>query len=209
MKNLAIAYNLSRHNKKKMAQGGKVEVDPQAEAAKKLHDREGRVIPEEIEKASQVSKSFKSALGFADGGEVENEDLHPMHEVHSKAKEMVMHENDLSKHAQSHETLAHPEEMHEHVEPKAEDMPNHMFYGPKKIAGDIVKRRMAKGGMCYAEGGVVNDDRTEMEMEEPEYGNDTYPDPDNMEHTEGMDMPKRKMILSNIMRGIRSRHMGK
>lgn len=178
MKNLAIAYNLAKHNKKKMAQGGKVEVDPQAEAAKKLHDQEGRVSPEEMQKAAQVSKSFKDALGMAEGGEVE-------------------------------EALPHPEEMHEHVEPKEEDMPNHMFYGPKRIAGDIVKRRMAKGGMCYAEGGVVNDDRTEMEMAEPEFENDTYPDPDNMEHTEGMDMPKRKMILSNIMRGIRSRHMGK
>lgn len=166
MKDLALAYNLARHNKKKMAKGGMVE----------------------------------------------NEDLNPMHEPGHEVEDKVM-----SQVGQSHmkedykkETI-HPAEMKEHVEPKEENLPDHMFYGPKNIVQKIMqKRMMAKGGMCYAQGGVVNDDRTMDEMDEPDYGNNTYPDPDNMEHTEGMEeAPKRKMILSNIMRGIRSRHMGK
>lgn len=184
MKNsLAIAYNLAKHNKKKMAQGGMVE----------------------------------------------NEEMHPMHEPEHEAEEKVKKQYGQSMQEQSYGKLPHPAEMKEHVEPKEENLPGHMFYGPKKIAGDIVnKRMMAKGGMCYAKGGEVDNDAmdepgmghrpdysidddflsAEMSSEVPKLG---YPDPDDVEHTEGQGDRgiKRRQILGNIMRNIRASHMGK
>lgn len=73
---LAIAYDIKRKNKKKMASGG--EVAEQAPAPN----------PDPRAPNPDKAKRFMSGFGYAEGGEV-NEKLHPQHEGIMNKHEMV------------------------------------------------------------------------------------------------------------------------
>lgn len=142
---------------------------------------------------------------MAEGGRVE--DLHANTDASKGMSDEAMKIASISPREAAEKSL------HEAANELSKGFKGALGFARGGIVGKIMeKRKMAKGGECYSDGGEVSDDRTMGEMDEPEYGNLTYPDPDNVEHTEGMEeapMDKRKMILGNIMRGIRSRHMGK
>jgi hypothetical protein len=97
-----------------------------------------------------------------------------------------------------------------------EDEGEHFAHGHMVKA--IMKKRMAKGGM-YAEGGPVDD----MGLQDQEYDTDRFMaehmEPSHYDHLTHEDISdqvaeenpkaKRKMMLSNIMRGLHQRHYGK
>lgn len=79
---LAIAYSVKRKAEhKKMNHGGEVEGCP-------LCMDDGGEIEQDPDKAQQVEDSFKGALGFAKGGEVESPDED--HEIHDALGEEMM-----------------------------------------------------------------------------------------------------------------------
>lgn len=159
--------------------------------------------------AYAVKKRFTKSRGG-------DEDLSPASEPEHSAENAVMKQMDFDKKAQEHEDLAEPAEPSRHVLP-------HMARGgivksPSMVAQNIMKmRKMAKGGM------VESDDRPEGDESIDNFGYEDHPDndfladeeqtpyfnPNQADLREPDAKERRKSMISNIMRGLHAKHLGK
>ena len=138
-----------------------------------------------------IAYAMKRRHKMAEGGLVENEDLHPTNEPEHGAKEAVLKEMDLSPHEESHGQLPHLAEPMTHERAAEEDMGRE-----DAMIGRIRSAlRMAKGGM-------VPDDETHKPMPNEDRMlamKDSYPEGPAESDTQAQDEGFGNKPLNNEM----------
>lgn len=193
---LAIAYAIKkRAAQKKMAYGGSVS---------KPTPTPPQPLPPPLDSSEdtrkfQIAKAFKKR--YASGGMV-NESLNPYYEPEHEAKNKVLKQYDFSSFDQSHEDIDEPKEPDEPIYASSENMPNHMFAHGGMLHDMMEKRKMAMGGDCYADGGMItNLGHDESEDQNADFLSDEEQDPyaHYNEFDEFKTKPKRRSILEGIL----------
>lgn len=163
-----------------------------------------------------------------------NMSLHPGFKAHEDYPE-----RHLGMKAQEHEDLPHPAEWTKEELPESENLPAHMLamggmIHPKRIASMIRMGRVGTpkmGPRYYAEGGAVPPTSEDMDWRDRPEGGDSidnfhaethtdndwlsgeeqspYFHPNQADLYEENTKARRKGTLSNIMRGLHAKHLGK
>jgi hypothetical protein len=185
----------AKSKKTLFADGGEVDANEQEK-----YDRTKNVGGGTVKGASGAD-IMKPSTWWAKGGEVENEDEHPMHEDSEDMETENIGPEHLSKFSESHDDLPEPKEMSRHVFSDREDEPEYM-HGDDELIKSVLRKRGFAGG-----GEIPEEDRhVDSPWTDPKETNSLHMDDDFLSEDESMndDMGndpkmKRKGVLAAMM----------